>query len=281
MPRAIWSGSISFGLVNIPVKVYSAVKDTNIHFHMLHEKDGVRVRQQIVCPLDDEQVDRDQVVKGYEISPEQYVTVTSDELGELAPKASRTIDILDFVSVSEIDPVYYQHPYYLVPDEQARKAYGLLVSAMKGAGRVGISKFVMRDKEYLAALRVRGDVIILETMHFADEIVGTADLEGEVPELQEPTDRELKIAGQLIDMLAATFDPEQYRNDYNDSVMDLIRTKAEGKEYVMPPPVKEEGKVIDIMSALEKSLARAREAKGEEEKAAKKPAKKKARAKAS
>jgi DNA end-binding protein Ku len=273
MARAIWSGSISFGLVNIPVKLYSAIKDTNVHFHMLHEKDGVRVRQQLVCPLDDEQVERDAVVKGYEISPEQYVTVTSKELADLAPKASRTIDILDFVSATEIDPVYYQHPYYLVPDEQAAKAYGLLVIAMKDAGRVGISKFVMRDKEYLAALRVRGDVIILETMHFADEVVGTAELEGEVPELEEPSERELKIAGQLIDMLAATFDPGQYRNDYNDSVMDLIKTKAEGKEYVMPPPVKEEGKVIDIMSALEKSLARAREAK--------KPPKKKAKAKAS
>jgi DNA end-binding protein Ku len=281
MARAIWSGSISFGLVNIPVKLYSAVKDTNIHFHMLHEKDGVRVRQQLVCPLDDEQVDRDEVVKGFEISPEQYVTVTSDELADLAPKASRTIDILDFVSVSEIDPVYYQHPYYLIPDEQAAKAYGLLVIAMKDAGRVGISKFVMRDKEYLAALRVKGDVIVLETMHFADEVVGTAELEGEVPEFQKHAERELKIAGQLIDMLAATFDPDQYRNDYNDSVMDLIKTKAEGKEYVMPPPVKEEGKVIDIMSALEKSLARAREARGEDESGAKKPAKKKAKAKAS
>jgi len=273
MARAIWSGSISFGLVNIPVKLYSAVKDHSVHFHMLHEKDGVRVRQQLVCPLDDEEIDRDEVVKGYEISPDQYVTVTGDELESLTPKASRTIEILDFVGLPEIDPVYYQHPYYLVPDEQAGRPYSLLVAAMEKANRVGISKFVMRDKEYLAALRPVGGVIVLETMHFADEVVQASELEGEMPELKEPTEKELKMAGQLIDMLAGSFDPEQYHDDYREAVMDLVNTKAEGKEYVMPPPVKEEGKVIDIMVALEKSLARAREQK-EEAKPSKKPAKK-------
>jgi DNA end-binding protein Ku len=263
MPRAIWSGAISFGLVNIPVKLYSAVKDTNIHFHMLHEKDGVRVRQQLVCPLDDEEVDRDEVVKGYEINPDQYVVVSSEELDELAPKASRMIEILDFVGLSEIDPVYYDHPYYLVPDEQAGKAYGLLARSMTDSDRVGIGKFVMRGKEYLGALRPVGGVLVLETMHFADEVAQVSDLDEEMPEATEPSERELKLARQLIDTLAASFEPTKYHDDYKEAVMDLINTKAEGKEYVMPPAVEEGGKVIDLMSALEQSLTRAREAQGE------------------
>jgi|BarGraNGADG00212_2_1021979.scaffolds.fasta_scaffold02367_9 DNA end-binding protein Ku len=275
MARAIWSGAISFGLVNIPVKLFSAVRDTNIHFHMLHGKDGVRVRQQLVCPLDDEEVERDEVVKGYEVNPDQYVVVSSEELEDLAPKASRTIEILDFVGLSEIDPLYYQHPYYLVPDEQAGKAYGLLVSSMKDSKRVGIGKFVMRGKEYLGALRPVGEVLVLETMHFADEVVALSDLDEEMPEAAEPSEREMKLAGQLIDTLAASFDPAQYRDDYRESVMDLINAKAEGKEYVMPPPVEEEGKVIDLMAALEKSLSRARDGKGDGGKAKpSKPAKK-------
>jgi len=275
MARAIWSGAISFGLVNIPVKLFSAVRDTNIHFHMLHGKDGVRVRQQLVCPLDDEEVERDEVVKGYEVNPDQYVVVSSEELEDLAPKASRMIEILDFVGLSEIDPLYYQHPYYLVPDEQAGKAYGLLVSSMKDSKRVGIGKFVMRGKEYLGALRPVGEVLVLETMHFADEVVALSDLDEEMPEAAEPSEREMKLAGQLIDTLAASFDPAQYRDDYRESVMDLINAKAEGKEYVMPPPVEEEGKVIDLMAALEKSLSRARDGKGDGGKAKpSKPAKK-------
>ncbi|MHB8897102.1 MAG: non-homologous end joining protein Ku [Candidatus Geothermincolia bacterium] len=270
MPRAIWSGSISFGLVNIPVKLYSAVKDMSVRFHMLHEVDGARVRQQLVCPADGKIVDRDELVKGYEIDPDQYVTVTRDELRDLAPKASRTIEILDFVGLSEIDPVYYQHPYYLVPEEKAARAYGLLLRSMTDSGRVGIGKFVMRDKEYLAAIRPVGGALILETMHFADEVVQVSDLEGEMPDQSEPGERELKMAGQLIDMLESSFDPGKYHDDYRESVMDLVNSKAEGKEYVMPPAAPE-GKVIDIMAALEKSLQRARDSKA----AGKKPAAKK------
>jgi DNA end-binding protein Ku len=279
MPRAIWSGAISFGLVNIPVKLFSAVKDNSVHFHMLHGKDGVRVRQQLVCPLDDEEVDRDEVVKGYEVNPDQYVVVSSEELDALAPKASRMIEILDFVGLSEIDPLYYQHPYYLIPDEQAGKAYGLLVSSMKDSKRVGIGKFVMRGKEYLGALRPVGDVLVLETMHFADEVIAVSDLDEEMPEVTEPNEREMKLAGQLIDTLAASFEPKQYQDDYREAVMDLIQTKAEGKEYVMPPAVEEEGKVVDLMSALEKSLSRAREAQGAGD-GGKKAAGKKAKARA-
>jgi len=260
MPRAIWSGSISFGLVNIPVKLFSAVRDREVHFHMLHKDDGQRVKQQLLCPAEDKVVSRTDVVKGYEVADDQYVVVTDDELEALEPKATRMIEMLDFVKMSEIDPVYFQHPYYLVPEEQSGKAYGLLVTAMREAGRIGVGRLVMRGKEYLAAIRPYQDMIILETMHFAEDVVSASDIE-EMPEQQEPTERELKLAGQIIDTLSDSFDPGKYHDDYRDAVRALIDSKAEGKEYVMPPPV-EEGKVIDLMSALEKSLERAREQKG-------------------
>ena len=260
MPRAIWSGSISFGLVNIPVKLFSAVRDREVHFHMLHKDDGQRVKQQLLCPAEDKVVSRTDVVKGYEVADDQYVVVTDDEPEALEPKATRMIEMLDFVKMSEIDPVYFQHPYYLVPEEQSGKAYGLLVTAMREAGRIGVGRLVMRGKEYLAAIRPYQDMIILETMHFAEDVVSASDIE-EMPEQQEPTERELKLAGQIIDTLSDSFDPGKYHDDYRDAVRALIDSKAEGKEYVMPPPV-EEGKVIDLMSALEKSLERAREQKG-------------------
>jgi DNA end-binding protein Ku len=261
MARAIWSGAISFGLVNIPVKLYGAVRDRNVHFHMLHESDGARVRQLLVCSADGEEVTLDDVVKGYEVSPEQYVVVQAGELDALAPRATRLIEVLDFVDISQIDPVYYQHPYFLVPDEQGARAYGLLLKAMSQAGKVGIGKFVMRNKQYLAALRPLGPAICLETMHFADEVVPAQSLE-ELPGEVEATDRELEMARQLIDMLASPFEPGRYHDDYRESVMELIETRAEGQEYTMPAPAEEPGKVIDLMSALEASLARAKEKGG-------------------
>ena len=269
MPRAIWSGSISFGLVNIPVKLYSAVRDREVHFHMLHEEDGQRVKQQLVCPAEDKVVSRSDVVKGYEVSADQYVVVTDDELEALEPKATRMIEMLDFVKISEIDPVFFQHPYYLVPDEQSGKAYGLLLTAMRDSERIGVGKLVMRGKEYLVAIRPYDTMIVLETMHFAEEVVSASEIE-EMPEQPEATERELKLAGQIIDALADSFDPARYHDDYRDAVRALIDSKVEGREYVMPPPVEEEGKVIDLMAALEKSLARAREQKGGASRSAKK-----------
>jgi len=269
MPRAIWSGSISFGLVNIPVKLYSAVRDREVHFHMLHQEDGQRIKQQLVCPAEDRVVSRSDVVKGYEVSADQYVVVTDDELEALEPKATRMIEMLDFVKISEIDPVFFQHPYYLVPDEQSGKAYGLLLTAMRDSERIGVGKLVMRGKEYLVAIRPYDTMIVLETMHFAEEVVSASEIE-EMPEQPEATERELKLAGQIIDALADSFDPARYHDDYRDAVRALIDSKVEGREYVMPPPVEEEGKVIDLMAALEKSLARAREQKGGASRSAKK-----------
>jgi DNA end-binding protein Ku len=260
MPRALWSGAISFGLVSIPVKLYGAVRDQGVHFHLLHAADGVRIHQKMVCPEDGDEVDLDDVVKGYEVAPDQFVVVHQDELDSLAPKASRAIEILDFVDLADIDPVYYQHPYYLVPDEEAARPYSLLVKAMTDSSKVGIGRFVMRNKEYLAALRPLNGLVCLETMHFFDEVVDAAEL-AELPEQPEPSERELSMAKQLIETLASPFEPGRYHDEYREAVMELVETRAEGQEFVAPPPAEEPGKVIDLMSALEESLARAKERK--------------------
>jgi DNA end-binding protein Ku len=233
------------------------VREHGVHFHMLHEKDGMRIHQVMVCPADNEKLTLDDIVKGYEISPERYIVVSDDEIESLAPKASRLIEILDFVDISEIDPVYYQRTYYLLPDEQGQRAYGLLVRAMNEAGKVGIGKFVMRGKEYLGALRPLDRVICLETMHFADEVVSADSIE-EPPLPSEAKERELQMARQLIDTLASSFEPERYHDEHRDSLMELIQTKAEGQEFVMPEPFQEPAQVIDLMSALEESVARAK-----------------------
>lgn len=262
MPRAIWSGSISFGLVNIPVKLYTGTRDRKIHFHMLNPEDGARVQQALIDPATGEQVPRDKVVKGYEVSPGQYVVVKQEELDRLTPKTSRLIEISDFVDLDGIDPIYYEHPYYLLPEEGATNAYSLLVRAMEEKKKVGVGKFVMHNKEYLVAIRTLEGVLCLETMRFADEVVEPGELE--LPEVkEEPRKKELQMAEQLIDMLAEEFDPTEYRDEYMEELKKLIKSKEEGKELVTQPEVEEPGKVVDLMSALEKSLDEAKKKKKE------------------
>lgn len=266
MPRAIWSGSISFGLVNIPVKLFSAVKDQGVHFHQLHAEDGARLRQKMVCPVDGDEVRDDEIVKGFEIGPDRYVTVEQDELDALAPKTTRTIEIEDFVGLDEIDPVYFVRPYYLLPEEGSAKAYGLLHDSMRGSKMIGVGRFVMHNKEYLAALRPLDGVLCLETMRFSDEVIAPESLEPPARPA-EPAGRELEMAHQLIDMLAGSFEPAKYHDEYREAVMDLVGRKAEGLEVVTPPSYEEPGKVVDLVAALEKSLAKARKQKagGKEE----------------
>lgn len=255
MPRPIWSGAISFGLVNVPVKLYNAVKKRTVSFHQLRAKDGCRVRLRKVCAADGEEVPAENIVKGYEISPDRYVTVAAEELQTLYPQASRSIEIEDFVRLEEIDPLYFEQSYYLVPDKGAAKSYRLLMAAMRDAGRVAVARFVLRNKEYLAALRPTGLVLSLATMHFADEIIPQEELEGLPGDETAPTERELAMAGQLIESLTAAFDPQKYHNEYYRRVMDLIERKAEGQEIVARPAAEEGTKVIDLMAALEASLA--------------------------
>jgi DNA end-binding protein Ku len=258
MPRAIWSGAISFGLVNVPVKLFSAVSPNDVRFNQLEEGTGARIRQKRVSAETGEEVPYERIVKGYEISPDRYVIIAPEELEALDPKATRSIDIEDFVDLDQIDPVHYERPYYLVPEKGATKAYKLLLDAMKESNKVAIARLVLRTKQYLAAIRPMGDVLCLETLLFADEVVRPESLEGLPGPDTEVSDRELKMAQQLIESLSTDFEPEKYRDEYRDRVLALIEQKAEGQEIVAQPVVEEPTKVVDLMAALEASLAAAK-----------------------
>ena len=258
MARSIWSGALSFGLVNVPVKLYTAVSRKTVRFHQLHEPDGVRIQQKRVCPKDGEEVPYDQIVKGYELSPDHYVVIEPEELEGLDPKKTRTIDIEDFVELDQIDPIYYDHPYYLVPDKGADKAYNLLLTAMRESGRVAIARVVLRTKEYLTAIRPTGDVLTMATMLFADEVVPRDQLDGLPDGDAEASAREVKMARQLIDSLSTDFDPSKYHDEYRERVLDLVERKAAGQEIAVQP-TEEPTKVPDLMAALEASVAAARD----------------------
>jgi DNA end-binding protein Ku len=253
----MWSGAISFGLVNVPVKLFSAVNRKTVRFNQLNKDTGNRIQQKRVDPETGEEVSYEQIVKGYELTKDRYVVITPEELDALDPEKTRTIDIEDFVDLDEIDPVYYDHPYYLVPDKGATKAYGLLLGAMKEAGKVAIARVVIRSKEQLVAIRPgEGDVLMMETMLFHDEVVSSDDLD-ELPAAKElkASDRELKMAQQLIDSLSSEFDPSRYRDEYRDKVLDLIERKASGEEIAVQPEAPQPARVPDLMAALEASLA--------------------------
>jgi DNA end-binding protein Ku len=267
MPRAIWSGSISFGLVNVPVKLVTATSPKDVRFHQLHAADGGRINQKRVCSVDGEEVDYSEIVKGYEIHRGQYVVVEPEELEGLAPEASRSIDIEEFVNLAEIDPLFFEHSYYLVPDGPAARPYALLVEAMEGTGKVGIGRFVLRTKQYLAALRPKDGALVLSTMLFADEVVGTEDLEVPTTKDTKPSERELGMARQLVSSLSAEWEPEKYRDDYRDKVIEMIEAKAEGNEIAVAEAPERPAPVVDLMAALEASLARAGKA-GKDEGAA-------------
>ena len=257
MPRSIWSGAISFGLVNVPVKLFSAVSKKTVRFNQLNKDTGNRIQQKRVDPETGDEVSYEQIVKGYELTKDRYVVVTPEELDALDPERTRTIDIEDFVDLDEIDPVYYDHPYYLVPDKGAAKAYGLLLGAMKEAGKVAIARVVIRSKEQLVAIRPgEGDVLMMETMLFHDEVVPSDELD-ELPSAKElkASDRELKMAQQLIDSLSSEFDPSRYRDEYRDKVLELIERKASGEEIAVQPEAPQPARVPDLMAALEASLA--------------------------
>jgi DNA end-binding protein Ku len=257
MPRSMWSGAISFGLVNVPVKLYSAVSRKTVRFHQLNGKTGHRVAQKRVDSATGDEVNYEDIVKGYELTKDRYVVITPDELETLDPEKSRTIDIEDFVDLADIDPVYYDHPYYLVPDKGATKAYGLLLNAMEQSGKVAVARVVLRSKEHLVAIRpAPGNVLTMETMLFADEVVAPEELD-DLPEGKElkASDRELTMAQQLIDSLSSDFEPGKYRDEYREKVLELIERKASGEEIAVQPEAPEPKKVPDLMAALEASLA--------------------------
>jgi DNA end-binding protein Ku len=261
MPRAIWSGSISFGLVNIPIKLYSAVSRKTVHFNQLDMRTGARIKQKRVDAETGEEVPWDQIVKGYELASGAYVTVSDDELAALDPKAVRTIDIEEFVDLASIDPIFYDAAYYLVPDKSS-KPYALLARAMEQEGKVGIAHFVLRTKQYLAAIRPSDGRLLLSTMVYADEVNDPAT----IPELDDVvdvdvTDRELAMASQLVESLSADFEPDRFKDTYREAVLELIEKKAAGEEVVAPVSQVEPEKVVDLMAALEASVAAAKEAR--------------------
>jgi DNA end-binding protein Ku len=260
MPRSIWTGAISFGLVNVPVKLYSAVSSKSVRFHQLHAEDGGRVRQKRVCSVDGEEVSYDEIVKGYEIGPDRYVVIEPQELEALDPKATRSIDIEDFVSLDEIDPIYFDHPYYLAPNTGAAKSYKLLHEAMRKSGKVAIARVVLRSKQYLCALRAADDgVLAMSTMNYGDEVVDPDTLdELDAANEADARDREVKMAEQLIDSLTSEWDPSKYKDDYRERVLELIERKAAGEEISVQAPEEEPEEVPDLMAALEQSLAAVR-----------------------
>jgi DNA end-binding protein Ku len=277
MPRSIWSGAISFGLVNVPVKLFTATSPKTVRFHQLNEKTGVRIQQKRVDPSTGEEVPFDQIVKGFELTRDRYVVVKPEELESLAPEKTRTIDIEDFVELSDIDPIYFDHAYYLVPDKGAAKAYGLLLEAMNESGKVAVARVVLRSKEQLVAIRPAGDVLVMETMMFHDEVV-SPDVLDELPAAEERnvSDRELKMARQLVDSLTSEFDPSRYRDEYREKVLDLIERKAAGEEIAIQPEAPAPAKVPDLMAALEASLAAVKkDSKGSKAETARPPAAKK------
>src|SRR5271168_5213758 len=265
MARAIWTGAVGFGLVTVPVKLYSALDRKSVRFHQLSGKTGVRVAQKRVDPQSGEEVPYEQIVKGYEIAPERYVVIEPGELESLQPKKSRTIEIEDFVELAQIDPIFYEHPYYLAPAPGGAKPYRLLLEAMRDTGRVAVARVVMRSKEQLVAIRPMGDVLEMATMLFGDEILPPEQL-GETAEVAEvkTTKRELDVAKQLVDSLAADFNPDAYRDTYREEVLALIERKAQGEEIAVQPAAEEDtAPVPDLMSALKASLDAVR-ARGED-----------------
>jgi DNA end-binding protein Ku len=259
----MWTGAISFGMVTVPVKLYSALDRKSVRFHQLSGKTGVRVAQKRVDPTTGEEVPYAEIVKGYEIAPDRYVTIEPGELETLQPKKTKTIEIEDFVELSQIDPVFYDHPYYLAPGPGGLKPYRLLLEAMRETGKVAIARVVIRSKEQLVAIRPMGDALGMATMIFADEIL-PADRVDEIADAADvkTTERELDIAKQLVDSLAGDFEPDRYSDTYRADVLALIERKAQGKQIaVQPAPEELAAPAPDLMSALKASLdaVRARE----------------------
>ena len=269
MPRAMWKGAISFGLVTIPVAVYPATEEKTLRFNQLHDEDGGRIRYKRVCEKDGEEVTFEHIVKGYEVEKDRYVVLTDEDLNAIPVESSRAIDIHRFVDLDEIDPVMFKKSYYLVPEETGAKAYALLREAMADDGRVGIAKVSFRDKEHLAALRFKDEAFVLETMYWPDEI-READFGG-VDVSAKVRGQELEMAKQLIESLSGDWNPEEYSDEYREAMLQIVEAKLNGQEIevVAPEPT---AKVVDLMEALKASVAAAKKKPPAKKPAAKKPA---------
>jgi DNA end-binding protein Ku len=281
MPRAIWSGTISFGLLNVPVKLYSAVARRGISLREIRESDGARIKHRRVAEGTDEEVPYGEIVKAFEVTPDRYVPLSKDEMVAMAPEKTRAIEVQDFVDLDQIDPIYFDSPYYLGPADGAAKAYSLLAKAMQESGKVAIARFVFRNKEHLAALRPGDGVLTLTTMRFADEVVAPSELEDVLPQgEQKVAKKEVAMAEQLIESLTTEFDPSAYRDEYREELLSLIERKAEGKDVLTAPETEEPKPTAapDLMSALEESIAAVKDRGKGKGKAPKSKAQKKSKA---
>ncbi len=260
MPRSLWSGSISFGLVNVPVKAYTAVREHKVHFHQLDPK-GARIKYEKVSSTTGKEIAPDDMKLGFEVSKGKYVKFTKAEVEELKPASTSAIEIGDFVDLGEIDPIFYDHTYWLAPDgEPAKKAYALLRDAMEDEQRVGIGSVVMRKKQYLAAIRPVGGALAMSTMRFADEVVPSSDIES-IPKRAgtAKSEKEMKLAKQIINALQTTWKPEQYHDTYTEELRDLIKKKSKGDDITVEPEPEETGAdVVDLLAALEQSIKTAK-----------------------
>ncbi|MFL5943852.1 MAG: Ku protein [Gaiellaceae bacterium] len=254
MPRSIWSGSISFGLVNVPVRMYSAVQEHKLRFHYVHEKDNSPIGYQKICKKEEKSVPEDEIVKAFEFTKGEYVFMAEEDFEAARVEGYKTIDIVDFVPYEDIDPIYFAHTYYVGPDRGAEKTYSLLVKAMENSELAGIAKFVMRDRQYLGALRIRDGVITLEQLHFADEIRDVDEIKASRARVSQ---EELKMAERLIESFTTDWQPEKYEDTYRDELCAIIRAKRKGKEIHAAPDVAEE-EPTDLLSALRESIERSR-----------------------
>ncbi|MET0146646.1 MAG: Ku protein [Ilumatobacteraceae bacterium] len=276
MPRPVWSGTISFGLIAIPIKLFHAVSRKSVSFNQLDERTMSRIRYRKVSDETGEEVPEDHIVKGYEVSKGQYITVDPDELEPFIPSATKTVELEEFVELDEIDPVYFESAYYVAPDANP-KPYVLLARAMEEAGKVAIGRFVMRNKQYTAAIRAIDGRLMMSTLAYADEVVRPESID-ELSGLEDidVSDREVKMAEALVESLSEVFDPSKYQDDYRVQVLDLIKQKAAGESFEMPEQVAEKPKIVDLMAALEASVEAAKTARTRHPTATKTKAKKSA-----
>lgn len=262
MPRPVWTGTISFGLVAIPVKLFHAVRKQSVSFNQLDDRTMARIKYRKVSALDGDEVPDDHIVKGYEVSKDRYIVVDPDELEPFIPAATKTVDLEEFVDLDEIDPVFYDNAYYVAPGANP-KPYVLLARAMEESNKVAIGRFVMRNKQYTAAIRAEEGRLIMSTLAYADEVLDPTAID-ELNELDavEVAPKEVAMAESLVESLSATFEPEKYRDEYREQVLDLIEIKAAGNEFEAPEAAAEPPKVVDLMAALEASVAKAKQARG-------------------
>lgn len=262
MAHAIWSGAINFGLVTIPVKLFTAVKADELSFNMLHKKDEGRIKYERVCSVDGKPVPYEEIVKGYEYEKGRYVIITDEDFAKVNPEATQSVDIVEFVDLNTINPMYFDKPYYLEPSKQGRHAYALLRQALLDSGKVAIARVVIRTKEYIAAVKPLGDALVLELMHWESEIISSGTLE--LPGQEKMPEAEMKMAQMLIETMSAeAFDAEKFSNRYREELLAMIDARAAGKELPKAKKMPVRSKVVNLMDVLAQSLEESRKRKPE------------------